>query len=143
MQYQNKTKGCDSLYQVQSNNIKFMNVFQYAAAEQATFSEIMMENSGYETFTTFYSDLSIAEAVSSVNGINDTYNRVCKEWITNYKYFTEFCMALNIKAWEYAPNARNNEELCALYSDLYYKARDLAYDNFDDEGKQYFFDMTD
>jgi hypothetical protein len=49
-------------------------------------------------------------------------------------------MILNWKAWDYC---KNNFALSDLYSELYYKARDYALDNFTDEQKKYFWDLID
>lgn len=49
---------------------------------------------GYETFTTFFEDFTIAEYFG-VNAIKDTYNRAFNEWKNDYKYLTELVMVLN------------------------------------------------
>jgi len=121
------------------------NVFEYAAKEERLF-EVNVEQTGYKRLTTFYSDLSIAEWYNP-DSIKKTYETVCKEWINDYKYFTEFVMCLNLKAWEH--DARGNNNLSSLYSDLYYQAMDLFYDHYkgndktDKEARDYFFNTTD
>jgi hypothetical protein len=116
------------------------NILAYAAKEQAIFTAQMREN-GYETKTTFYSDLAIAEKSGGEKAIKDTYNRVCKEWISNAEYFTEFVMALNIHSWACAYRKQN--ELGKLYADLYYKAYDLACETYNDKEMSYFFETID
>lgn len=121
-----------------------MNVFQKAALAEKAF-ENYFENigSGYQRITTFYSDLTIAEEVSGAEGVKDTYRRVVKSWINDYKYFTEFVMCLNLKSWEHHANGK--EDLGQIYSDLYYEARDKFYEHYEgnDEATSYFFKTTD
>ena len=96
------------------------------------------EMTGYKPFTTFYEDLSIADGFGET-AIRDTYKRVFKTWSRDYKYITEFIMALNWKAFEH----EQNEAYCRLYSNLYYEARDWAFDNLAGEELQYFIETTD
>lgn len=117
------------------------NIYEYAANEECIFENWMSDTNGYKRITTFYSDLSIAEFCSGIEGIKDTFERVCKEWKADVKFFTEFIMSLNIKAWAW--DSRNNNDLVCLYSDLYYQALDLGYSTFDENGRQYLFEMTD
>lgn len=93
---------------------------------------------GYKPMTTFYEDLSIAD-MFGVEAIKDTYKQVFKEWKHDYKFITEFIMALNWKSWEHM----KNQEYCSLYADLYYEARDWAFDNLKGEELQYFIRITD
>ena len=119
-----------------------MNVFQKAASSQAWFTENLKE-CGYTTFTTFYSDLTIAEVISGKNGIADTIKRVLKSWMHDIKYITEFCMAVNWKSWEM--DAQGNAELCEYYGIEYYKVRDAIIDHYNgnDDALNYFFETTD
>ena len=121
------------------------NVFLYAACEERCF-ERQASECGYQRITTFYSDLSIAEWVSDIAGVQDTYNRVVNEWLSDYKYFTEFVLALNWKAWAWClQGGRGYVELSDLYSKLYEQARDKFYEHYkdNDEAKDYFFQVTD
>ena len=93
---------------------------------------------GYKPMTTFYEDLSIADMFGE-KAIKDTYKRVFKSWKHDYKYITEFIMALNWKSWEH----QYNETYCKLYADLYYEARDWAFDHLKGEELQYFIRTTD
>lgn len=119
-----------------------MNVFQYSAIEQAKFNNVMAE-CGYEAFTTFFGDLSIAEFVEGASGVKDTYNNVIKSWGSDIKYITEFVMALNHKCWEH--HAAGKAELSKVYADLYYKADDFVVDKFkdDEEALSYYYRVTD
>lgn len=119
-----------------------MNVLQKSALRQAQWTAMMAQDYGYETFTTFYGDLTIAELVSGIKGVKDTFKSVVKSWLNNYKYFTEFVMALNHKSWEHA----NSDPLLAqTYADLYYQADDLFYKHYENNGeaKSYYFQVTD
>lgn len=117
-----------------------MNVFQAAMMSERYFENIMAE-SGYERFTTFSSDLTIAELTGGKKAIEDTFKRVVKMWKDDVKYFTEFTMALNIKAWEL--HERGNEQLTNVYSQLYYNAREFALDTFKDDDLSYFLRTID
>lgn len=115
-----------------------MNVFQYAANEQAKFTAEMAEL-GYTTFTTFFHDMSIAE-VYGKTAIKDTYNQVVKSWGKNIKYFTEFVMTLNHKIWEHYDT---HPALASLYNDLWQKAEGVVRKNFKGEDLDYYYRITD
>lgn len=117
-----------------------MNILQKAAAQQAAFSKYEKDNFGYETISTFYSDLTIADAYGK-NGVLDTFKRVIKHWFKDRDMFTEFVICLNVKAWQH--HGEGNQQLSALYSDLFYKAKDKVYDEWSKEDIRYFFEMTD
>ena len=98
-----------------------------------------MNVNGYETKTTFWLDFSIADRFGT-RAIKDTYNRASLEWKTNAVYMTELVMVLNWKCWTWH---QKNNTLCALYSDLYYKARDLATTTLKGDDLSYFYRTTD
>ena len=58
-----------------------------------------MNVNGYETFTTFWQDFSIADRFG-VAAIKDTFTRAFNEWKHDYKYLTELVMVLNWKIWQ-------------------------------------------
>ena len=135
-----------------------MNVFQFSAVNEAIIAKVFAE-SGYEKISTFFGDLSIAEW-HGTNAIEDTYKRVVESWKTDVKMFTEFVMCLNHKSWQYYEYAEHGidklpqemqtilkqmplEDYSRLYADLYYKAVDMVYKTFDEEGQIYFFNVTD
>ena len=99
-----------------------------------------MNINGYETFTTFWSDFSIADRFG-VNAIKDTYTRAFNEWKHDYKYLTELVLVLNWKCWDFYD--KRNDEYSALYSELYYKAADYASENLRGEEARYYFTITD
>ena len=94
---------------------------------------------GYETFTTFFEDFTIAEYFG-VNAIKDTYNRAFNEWKNDYKYLTELVMVLNWKIWEHY---ETNEPLAKLYNDLWEQADNYACNNLKGEELDYFYRTTD
>ena len=66
-----------------------------------------MNVNGYETFTTFWEDFSIADRFG-VTAIKDTFTRAFNEWKHDYKYLTELVMVLNWKLWHFY--SKGNEE---------------------------------
>lgn len=124
------------------NRIK--DILVYAATCEKWF-EANVEDNGYTRISTFYSDLSIAERYG-INAIKITFDNVVEQWKNDYKMFTEFIMSLNLKAWQFSTDTsinKANMEYSELYSELFYKAQDIAYEVFSDEGKSYLFRMTD
>ena len=91
-------------------------ILQYAGGLQQMFSETLKECSGYETISTFYADLSIAD-VCGLDSIKDTIKRIKDEWFDDYKMFSEFVLALNHKSWEWnaRPEVNGSEEIKKLY----------------------------
>ena len=118
-----------------------MNVFEYAAANEAAFEKYWSE-CGHERKTTFFSDLSIAEWCGA-DGVKRTYNSVIKEWMQNLVYITEFIACLGVKATQWS--SCGNPAMCKLYSRLYERGVRAFYNHYanDEEAKDYFFQMTD
>lgn len=98
-----------------------------------------MNVNGYETKTTFWSDFSIADRFG-IAAVKDTYKRAVTEWKTNAVYMTELVLILNWKCWNYH---KKNSILCQLYSDLYYKAYDIACKTLSGDDLSYFFRTID
>lgn len=92
---------------------------------------------GYKQITTFFEDFGIAEHFGK-SAIMDTYTRAFKGWKSNYKYLTELVMVLNWKSWEH----QNNQSLCALYADLYYKTHEWACKHLKGEELSYYLRTT-
>ena len=92
--------------------------------------------------TTFWEDFTIADAFGN-EAIEDTYDRAFKEWKEDLVYLTELVIVLNMKCWQWYE--KGNQRRSQLYSDLYYKTNDYAWDFIgDDEEKgNYYFEMTD
>lgn len=118
----------------------YQNVFTYAAGCDVYFKKYCSEI-GYESFTTFFSDLGIAEWFGE-DSVKETYKNVLESWLNSYKYFTEFTMALNVKSWYWYEKDNN---LSRLYSTLYYKAKDAFYGHYKDnkEATDYFWHVLD
>ena len=107
------------------------------------FTETLKECSGYETISTFYADLSIAD-VYGIDAIKDTIKRVKEQWFNDYKMFTEFVLALNHKSWEW--NARTevagSEEIKKLYIKQYYYFDEYCLDNYKGEALDYYLSVV-
>lgn len=97
------------------------------------------EMTGYKPITTFFSDLSIADAFG-LDAIKETYNNVVKHWVGDYKYFTEFVMALNWKIWQHY---ESREDYADLYNELWNKAVDVVHANFNEDELKYYYRVTD
>lgn len=104
-----------------------------------TFKELMFNQTGYECFTTFFEDFTIAEKFG-IDAVKDTYNRAFKEWKDNYKYLTELVMILNWKIWQYY---EKNDELATLYNSLWEKTDAYACEHLKGEELSYFYRTTD
>lgn len=117
-------------------------IFQYAACIERAFERFSLEQSGYKRFTSFANDFAIAECFGD-GGIKDTFRRALAAWKKDYKYLTELEMVLNWLCWFWYEN--KEDELSALYSELYYAARNKFYEihGKNEEAVTYHFDCTD
>lgn len=97
---------------------------------------------GEEFKTTFWMDFSSADNFG-IEAIMDTYNRAFNEWKEDLVYLTELVIVLNLKCWQWYE--RGHLVLSKVYSDLYYKTNEYAWDfvEGDDEKSSYYFRMTD
>lgn len=100
----------------------------------------MIFPNGTESQTTFWEDFSIADAFG-IDAVKDTYNRAFKMWKSDYIYLTELVIILNLKCWYWYE--RGNNKLSQIYSELFYKAQNYAWDTLKGEEADYFFEMTD
>lgn len=114
------------------------NLLEIAARQQAAFSANIRDLNGYETITTFWGDLTIAEAFGP-DAVQDTYNRVKTAWAENFKYWTEFVLCLNHKIWQHY---KTNEPLGRLYDKLWREADEIA-GKWTGEAAEYYFNVTD
>ncbi|MCQ2739792.1 MAG: hypothetical protein MJ237_06150 [bacterium] len=96
--------------------------------------------SGYEAFTTFYSDFTLAELVSGAKGVKDTYKRAFNAWKSDYKYITEMVMVLNHKIWEHYGH---NSEMAETYNDLWQELDSWCGENLKGDAARYYFEVTD
>jgi len=98
------------------------------------------EMNGYKFQTTFWNDFSIADKFGA-NAVKDTYKRAFNEWKDDYIYLTELVLVLNWKCWQHYEDG--NQKLSEVYSDLFYKAQDYAYENLEGDELSYFYRTTD
>ena len=98
---------------------------------------------GYEPQTTFWGDFGVADVFYKIepNGIRDTYNRSFRAFKDDKIYATELAMVLNWKAWEWG--AKNNRELCKLYSELFEELDAYILDHWKGEDLDYYLRTTD
>ena len=96
------------------------------------------ELNGYEPMTTFWQDFSIADKFGN-NAIADTYRRAKSEWKDNYKYWTELCLVLNHKIWQWHERDRQK---AILYDKLWREADEMT-SGWSDEKQEYYFQVTD
>ena len=90
---------------------------------------------GYQMTTTFWEDFSIAERFG-IKAIKDTFRRAVKEWEDDPTYMAEVAIVTNTKCWMWYQQGK--EALSRLYSDLYYKVRDIVYDDNKERPKDYY-----
>lgn len=98
-----------------------------------------MAELGYEVFTTFWDDFSIADSFG-ILAIKDTYKRAFEEWKWDYKYLTELVMVLNRKIWYWY---KKDERIAKCYNDLWRECDEYAYDNLKGEELDYFIKTLD
>lgn len=114
-------------------------IIRYAYGQQSAFSKAVANMNGYETMTTFWADLTIAD-VFGAEAVQETYDRINLQWRQNFKYYTEFVLCLNHKIWYYY---EKDDILARLYNKLWQEADTWARDNFKGEAAQWYFDVTD
>lgn len=130
-----------------------MNIFEFAYNVEQKFFKQPLKDFGYQSFTTFYSDLTLAECCSGINGVKETIKNVINSWLDDYEYFTEFVMAINHKSHEVYYRQENNlpmpngkvEDYLEFYSNEFYKLQDLFYAHYkgNNTALQYYFETTD
>ena len=79
-----------------------LNAIQWANVTERMFKDRFNKekSTDYELFTTFFFDLSIAEYYGK-DAIEETYDKVVKSWLRDYKYFAEFGLCLECKIWSW------------------------------------------
>ena len=85
------------------------------------------EITGYDPMTTFWQDFSMADKFGN-EAIADTYRKVKAEWKDNYKHWTELCLVLNHKIWQWHGTTRKPRSMTAEWPD---------------ELQEYYFQITD
>ena len=104
-----------------------------------TWEEMMLNELGYETKTTFWDDFSIAERFG-VSAIKDTYKRAMESWKDDYIQLTELALVLNHKIWYFSDK---NREIALVYDELWRKASEYASNNLKGDELQYYFQTID
>ncbi len=123
----------------------FKNVFTYSAGMQQWVNNNLPAKPEY----TFAGDFAIADWMEGKTGVLETYNRVKKEWLNNYKAFTDAAVAINMLAWAHYNLKKQGYEgrdiFIELYSNLYHQAVQDFYEQYegDEKATSYFFQMTD
>lgn len=106
-------------------------VFGYSTVMEYNFERNLRED--YSRKTTFTYDFSIAEWFVKVEGLEaiySTFRNAATEWRDNIEYFAELIIVINMKSWEM--HARGHKNWSCLYAELYYAAKDLFFEWFDD-----------
>lgn len=102
---------------------------------------------GYECFTTFWDDFTIAEKCGGISAIKDTYKRAFAEWKHDYKYLTELVMVLNHKIWQWYDGEKwdngKSTEIARVYNDLWQAAAKYAETNLKGNELSYYYRITD
>ena len=102
--------------------------------------------------TTFWFDFSVAEKLSGIAGVKDTFKRAFEGWKDNIRYLTPLYVTMNWKGSEWYGK---NDELSKLYyryqqelDEYIFKGEkeigdELFYDNFKWDEVRYFIQATD
>lgn len=123
----------------------FKNVMTYSAGMEAWVNNNLPTPLKY----TFARDFSIADWVEGTQGVLSTYNEVKKNWLGNFKAFTDATVAIKMLAWAHQQLKEQGfdgrDEFINLYSDLYHQATRDFYEKYenDETARMYFFNMTD
>lgn len=99
-----------------------------------TWEQMMADEYGYKTLTTFWMDFSIADRFGAY-AIKDTFKSAMVYAKTNYKYLTELVMVLNHKIWQHYSK---NDTIAKLYDDLWRNADQFAYEHLKGKELEYF-----
>ena len=93
--------------------------------------------------------LASLEFDGGIEGVRKKYAELESRYIKDYKLFTDFVLQVNMLSWAHDKlrdeGFAGREEWIELYSNLYYQARDLFYDTWenDDIACDYYFEKTD
>lgn len=102
----------------------------------------LIKMTGYKPKTTFWEDFSIAD-VFGVKEVEDTFNRVFKEWKDDTVYGTELAMVINWKQFQFAEDGIAKSEMCKLYCKLWEKIDSYICNNWGDEKLTFYYRETD
>lgn len=90
--------------------------------------------------TSFMRDFTIAEQFGAA-AVQDTYDRVFKQWSDDYRYLTDLVLVLNHKLWRHW-ELDPDSPFTALYNHLWETANDYALDNLKGPQLSYFIDQV-
>ena len=97
----------------------------------------------YEYQTTFMQDFAAIEDLGEVE-INELAEKLFQLWKDDIVHLTELIMVINHRSW-YWYNV--NDELCTIYTELYYKYDEKAINYLERKGNEdnlrYFFRTLD
>lgn len=125
----------------------FKDAVSYAASAERTIRGYF-ESLGYHCEYTFVQDLILAEWFG-LDKVRETYETFKREWLGDYKAWTEVVMSLNLLIWFHDGLIENgieeNADAEELYDELYFKSKDDFYDKYtgNEEACNYFFQCTD
>jgi hypothetical protein len=126
----------------------FKDVHHYAAGMEEWCKKLYDKLCGGKLEYTFVSDFAIGDWYG-IDSAKETYSRVKKSWLADYKAFTEVVISLNLLAWANDQLSKqgieDRDQFTEFYSELYYTARDDYYKHYkgDQEKCDYIFSMTD
>lgn len=115
------------------------NPLTYGASSEQWLKSNLACMGSYQLKTTFFSDLSIAECFGK-KSVQDTYNRVMKEWKNNIEYMTEFVLCLNHKIWQLY---KLDAEMAKLYDSLWRNASEFVVTHFKGDDLSYYYNVID
>ena len=95
-------------------NQGFKNVLSYSAG----MNQWVRNNYPTELDYSFASDFAIADWISGKKGVLETYDRVKKEWLNNYKAFTQAAVAINMLSWAHYQLKRQGYEGRDIFIEL-------------------------
>lgn len=106
----------------------------FATLKQAPF--------GIQQEYTFYQDFQIADRVGGSKAVQETYDRVLKEWADNAQAWGEVSCALNWRLWDLA---ETRPEVARLYEKLWMDSQKVGWarGNKDKEYASTYFNVTD
>ena len=124
----------------------FINVLSYSAAMQQWVNNSLPRGPLQYSFA---GDFAIADWTSGKSGVLNTYDKVKKSWLNNYKAFTEVVIAINMLSWAHYQLKKlgydGRDTFIELYTELYHRATNDFCEKYEgnDEATNYFYQMTD
>ena len=95
---------------------------------------------GYEMKTTYWGDFTVAERLSGVEGVKDTFKRAFKCMKDDEVYITEMYMVANWKVWQHY---KTNKDLAEEYQKIDDIIDDYVDKHWNKKQKEYFYATTD